>query len=95
MWLQVKVGALGVQTCSEGQGQNTCKNANAGFSLPDTYCHKLLTNKEGVGVPPCDPLVVRGMDGEGTRCGPGVAVGGCVAREPRRMSDGLLETGPN
>lgn len=90
MWLQVKVGALGVQTCSEGQEQNICKNLKAGFSLSDIDCHKLLTNKNGVSVPLCDPLIITEMDGEGTCHGPSVAKGRCVACEPRRISGGLL-----
>lgn len=45
LWLQVKVGALGVQTCSEGQGQDTHRNPKAEFYLSDINCHKLLTRK--------------------------------------------------
>lgn len=93
MWLQVKVGALGVKTCSEGQGQNTCKNSKAGFSLSDTNCHKPLINKKRVSVPLCDPLIIREMDGEGTSRGPSVAMGRCVACEPEGMPGGLLEAG--
>lgn len=84
---------LGVKTCSEGQGQSTCRNSKAGFSLSDTDCHKLLTNKKRDNVPLCDPLIIRDMDGEGTCCGPSVAMGRCVACEPRGMSGGLLEAG--
>lgn len=51
----------GVALGKGGSSGYTCKNAKAGFSLSDTNCHKLLTNRKGVSVHLCDPLIISEM----------------------------------